>query len=113
MPDLQRIVKMYPLIFNIFLCLRCSLGLANRICLVRITIPAGLSRSVKNVADTKLLLRGACKKQVPTFFKARLHSNAQKASSRTGISELQPPLFRLAAGRSLCGRLEKEPASVL
>ena len=54
MPDLQRIVKMYPLIFNIFLCLRCSSGLANKICLLCITIPAGRSRSVKNVADTKL-----------------------------------------------------------
>ena len=88
MPDLQRLVKMYPLIFNIFLCLRCSSGLTNRICLLCITIPAGRSRSMKNVADTKLLLRGACKKQVPTFFKARLHSNAEKASLRTGISEL-------------------------
>ena len=66
--------------------------------LLCITISVGRSRSVKNVADTKLfaarslqkarilsfLLRGACKKQVPTFFKAHLHSNAQKASSKSG-----------------------------
>ena len=43
MPDLQRLVKMYPLIFNMFLCLRCSSGLANKICLLCITIPAGRS----------------------------------------------------------------------
>ena len=54
MPELQRLVKMYPLIFNMFLCLRCSSGHANKICLLCITIPAGRSRSVKNVADTKL-----------------------------------------------------------
>ena len=59
--------------------------------LLCITISVGRSRSVKNVADTKLFAarslqkaRGACKKQVPTFFKAHLHSNAQKASSKSG-----------------------------
>ena len=40
--------------------------------LLCITISVGRSR------------RGACKKQVPTFFKAHLHSNAQKASSKSG-----------------------------
>ena len=68
MPDLQRIVKMYPLIFNIFLCLRCSSGLANKICLLCITIPAGRSRSVKNVADTKLFAARSLQKASTDVF---------------------------------------------
>jgi hypothetical protein len=68
MPDLQRLVKMYPLIFNMFLCLRCSSGLANKICLLCITIPAGRSRSVKNVADTKLFAARSLQKASTDVF---------------------------------------------
>ena len=54
--------------------------------LLCITISVGRSRSVKNVADTKLFAARSLQKakQVPTFFKAHLHSNAQKASSKSG-----------------------------
>ena len=52
--------------------------------LLCITISVGRSRSVKNVADTKLFAARSLQKAVPTFFKAHLHSNAQKASSKSG-----------------------------
>ncbi len=89
MPDLQRIVKMYPLIFNIFLCLRCSSGLANRICHLCITIPAGRSRSVKNVADTKLFasLRLA-KSKYRRFSRPAFTVMHEKAGQGSDMTEL-------------------------
>ena len=61
----------------------------------------GRSRSVKNVADTKLLLRWRWQKQVPTFFKAHLHSNAQKGSQKSGSPELK------SADKNLLKKIKK------
>ena len=77
------------------------------ICLLLcITVPVGRSRSVKNVADTKLLLRWRWQKQVPTFFKAHLHSNAQKGSQKSGSPELKP------ADKNLLKKIKKTLAFV-